>query len=119
MYITRNIQGQICAISVDKSVSCEEYIDNQAPELLQFLSSQLPKNATKTSHDAAGRQLQDSDSDLARVLEDVIDALTMKGILTFTDLPIAAQEKLLQRKLLRKRLGGLELISNDDDKFMP
>ncbi|GGW67025.1 tryptophan synthase subunit beta like protein [Alishewanella tabrizica] len=119
MYVTRNTQGEICAISVDQSSSCEEYIDNQAPELQRFLKAQLPKNVKNDSHDAAGRQLQNSDGELARVLEDVIDALTMKGILTFTDLPIAAQEKLLQRKLLRKRLGGLELISNDDDHFMP
>jgi len=47
------------------------------------------------------------DADFVRVLEDVIDALLGSGGLRITDLPPAAQAKLVIRKDWRERSGGL------------
>ena len=60
--------------------------------------------------------LSQTDIGLARVLEDLIDALINRGLLQFTDLPKAAQTKLLERRETRASLPRrLELLSNDGD----
>jgi hypothetical protein len=62
--------------------------------------------------------LSQTDSDLARVLEDLIDALITRGVIQFTDLPQAAQDKLLERRETRAnlthRLQLLPLDSQED-----
>jgi hypothetical protein len=62
--------------------------------------------------------LSQTDSDLARVLEDLIDALITRGVIQFTDLPQAAQGKLLERRQTRAslthRLQLLPLDGQDD-----
>ncbi|QDQ29274.1 hypothetical protein FNU76_10600 [Chitinimonas arctica] len=57
----------------------------------------------------------DADADFVRVIEDVIDALIHNNVIKLTDLPPAAQKKLLLRKGIRNKLGGaLDLLGNDD-----
>jgi len=49
-----------------------------------------------------------------RVLEDLIEMLTAKGIILFTELPESAQQKILLRKRLRKdRTNSLDLLGED------
>ena len=62
------------------------------------------------------QQLQQSDLDMVRVLEDLIEVLMSKGIISITDLPPAAQSKLLNRAQARQRLSGLEGLIQDDDE---
>ena len=51
---------------------------------------------------------------LVRVLEDLIEMLTAKGIILFTELPESAQQKILLRKRLRKdRTNSLDLLGED------
>ena len=60
--------------------------------------------------------LSQTDIGLARVLEDLIDVLITRGLLQFTDLPEAAQAKLLERRQTRASLPHrLELLSDDSD----
>jgi hypothetical protein len=48
-------------------------------------------------------------------LEDLIDTLILKNVIHQTDLPPAAQKKLMVRKGLRNRIhGALNLLGNDD-----
>lgn len=49
------------------------------------------------------------DADFVRVIEDVIDTLILRNVISITDLPREAQAKLLARKSLRERLGGRAL----------
>lgn len=64
-----------------------------------------------------GRQaLAESDAGLARVMEDLIDVLITRGVIHFTDLPEAAQSKLLQRRQKRSTLSRrLSLLEDGDD----
>lgn len=56
-----------------------------------------------------------TDADLARVTEDLIDVLIDRGVIQFTDLPVAAQNKLLQRRQTRATLSRrLSLLGADD-----
>lgn len=63
-----------------------------------------------------GNVMSRTDADLARVTEDLVDLLIQRGVIKFTDLPDAAQAKLLLRKQARATLTqGLRLIPEDGD----
>lgn len=112
MYVKRNSDGEIIAISNSKQSPFSEQIEADDPEALEFLRSLQ----TETSREL--KQLRLSDTDLARVVEDVINLLTDKGVIQFTELPEAAQDKLLERKSLRKGISELKLLNEDDDDLM-
>lgn len=60
--------------------------------------------------------LSQSDTALARVVEDLIDVLILRGIIQFTDLPDAAQDKLLSRRDARAKLHNhLNLLPEKED----
>lgn len=69
------------------------------------------------SADALAR-LAESDQALVRVVEDLIDTLISKGLLHFTDLPDAAQAKLLERRVLRRPVKALDLLQDDDQQVI-
>ncbi len=112
MYVKRNDQGEIVAVSATAQLDFEEQLDAGDAEVIAFLDSIQPENPDEV------RQLQSSDSDLARVVEDIINLLTDKGVIQFTELPKAAQQKLLQRKTLRKNISQLQLVSDDNDDLL-
>jgi hypothetical protein len=112
MFVKRDEKGQIVAVSAASQPGFEEQIDPADADVLAFL------NAMKTDDPDEVRQLQSSDTDLARVVEDIINLLTDKGVIQFTELPKAAQQKLLQRKTLRKNIRRLQLVDDDSDDLM-
>lgn len=64
---------------------------------------------------ALADSLSQSDLALVRVIEDLIDTLIEKGLIQFTDLPSAAQAKLLSRRETRAALKDpLRLLPADD-----
>lgn len=67
------------------------------------------------THDPS-KALSDTDTSLVRVLEDLIDVLITRGVIQFTDLPEAAQAKLLERRETRASLSDrLDLMTPDSD----
>lgn len=64
-------------------------------------------------------ELLRSDLEMIRVYEDVVDVLISKRIICLTDLPRAAQEKLLRRKHLRSLLDSFsEVIAAEEDGIL-
>jgi len=60
--------------------------------------------------------LSQTDTSLVRVLEDLIDVLITRGVVQFTDLPEAAQARLLERRETRASLNNrLQLLPMDGD----
>lgn len=59
-------------------------------------------------------QLQVSDADMARVLEDVLARLDRRGLLNMNDLPEPAQAKLERRTELRARMRMATRKTNND-----
>lgn len=100
-YVTRDEQGQIQAVSLEPSAGASE-LPPDSPELAEFMSKIMGQ----------GTLLQ-SDLRLVRVLEDLINLLIDREVIRFTDLPLAAQEKLMERRSMRQSLGGLDLLSGD------
>ncbi|MDX9841642.1 MAG: hypothetical protein RBS95_09310, partial [Desulfobulbus sp.] len=63
--------------------------------------------------DALAQLLALSDNSIVRVLEDLVDLLIDKKLILFTELPVAAQEKLSGRKRIRQQLGNGDLMVDD------
>ena len=110
----RNAQGQVIALSrqamsaQDAKAGGWETIteaDHGVQAFLREVASQ-PDSLSQT------------DAGLARVLEDLIDVLINRGLIQFTDLPEAAQVKLLERRQTRASLANrLELLPDDSDSL--
>ncbi len=65
---------------------------------------------------ATPNPLSETDTGMARVLEDLIDVLITRGHIQFTDLPDAAQAKLLERRQTRANLTHrLNLLPDEKD----
>lgn len=100
-YVTRDAQGLINSVSMGPSAGATE-LPADSPELVEFMSKVMGQ----------GTLLQ-SDLRLVRVLEDLINLLIDREVIRFTDLPLAAQEKLMERRSMRQSMGGLDLLSGD------
>lgn len=106
MYIKRNAAGELIALSKISDGDFAEVIADDAPELLAFIQQQ------KTAGQLA---LEQTDQTMARVMEDVVNLLVEQGVIRFTDLPDAAQHKLLNRRELRGKRQGIDLLDDGDN----
>ncbi|MFQ3787608.1 tryptophan synthase subunit beta like protein [Halomonas sp. A29] len=106
MFIKRDESGQIEQVSREATDECQEFVPPGSPELQNFLSA---------GTGAENLALSKSDLAFVRVLEDVINVLMDKGVISFTDLPEPAQQKLMERQSLRKRRNSVGLMSDSDD----
>ncbi|MEA3250334.1 MAG: tryptophan synthase subunit beta like protein [Pseudomonadota bacterium] len=91
MYVKRNAHGDIELVSRHLSPDCTEYLAADAREWRAFLAEES----------GTQRQWHESDQQLIRVLEDLIEALIESGTLDIAKLPEAARSKLADRRLMR------------------
>lgn len=104
-YIKRDDQGQICEVSLKPQEGLVLSTQDDASELERFLQ-QLEE---------AQGHISGTDMPLVRVLEDLIDLLIDREVIRFTDLPDAAQGKLMDRRRLRAALKpGLDLLDDGE-----
>lgn len=113
MFVKRDTQGRIVAVSTAEEAGFDERLEPDDDELQDFLD-RIDEGPDEVGDQV--QQLRASDVELARVLEDIINLLTDKGVIQFTELPEAAQEKLLQRKSLRRHIRHLDLLADDDSE---
>ncbi|WP_372626909.1 tryptophan synthase subunit beta like protein [Arsukibacterium sp.] len=120
MYVKRASDNEIVALSTVQSADYPEFISNNDPGLLRFMQKNIPAYELAKKELSHSKKLQHSDAELARVLEDLVELLTASGTIRFTELPMAAQIKLLNRKTLRHDMQTLNLLEEDtDDSIMP
>ena len=107
-FVHRDAEGNILAVYEDHIEGTEE-VAHDDPALEAFIQRNLPH---------AGAVLDEwamSDLALARVMEDLIEILMDKKVIMFTDFPEGAQQKLRERRGLRKELSYVEDLFGDDD----
>lgn len=109
MFVKRDSSGNIVGISDKQTFEFHEPADDQSDEFLAFIKAEARKVTQTEKH------LDSSDRELIRVIDDLIDLLTDKGIIQFTDLPTAAQQKLMNRQTLRRKKHNLNLLDEEDD----
>jgi hypothetical protein len=112
-FVKRDADGLITAVHMEAREDGLEEVGDDDPEVSDFLYRQ---HAAKRD----GEEWLESDLALSRVLEDLIDLLIAKKHIMFTDLPVAAQQKLIERRGLRKEFAYVEtLFSPDDEDGLP
>lgn len=103
IYIKREEHGEITGVSKVPEPGFEESSDERGGELTAFLA---------TTRNSA--ELLQSDLEVIRVIDDLLEVLISKGLLTFTDLPVEAQAKLLKRSELRQKWReSLDILGDD------
>ncbi len=108
-YVSRNAEGRIVSLSRSAQGAAAEYLPASHPEVLGFIESGADAEMVQLA-------LADSDAEVARVAEDLVQALIAKNLILFTDLPDAVQSKLLAREKLRSKLDDVQasILSEDD-----
>lgn len=107
-YVQRDDRGQLQRVEAAEFSGFNEMLPSDHVEIQAWFADDVVENSLK--------QLKQSDLDMIRVLEDLIEVLTAKGVFSITDLPPGAQAKLLNRSTARKALGSLNnLIEEDED----
>lgn len=103
-YVRRDERGRIVSVQLEPCAGCEEILAG-TPELAEFIRRAAGEPNT----------LEQSDMRLVRVLEDLIELLIARDVIRFTDLPLPAQQKLLERRSMRQNLGALDLLGGDNE----
>lgn len=104
-YLQRNPRGVLIRVDSQPFDEMNEQSEQTTLEITNW----------ENHHKALLAGLQKSDLELVRVLEDLIYVLTSKGVLSITDLPVAAQNKLSNRSQMRRELDSLENLLNEDE----
>jgi len=110
-YVHRNTLGKIDSISEEATEETQEYIAVDNPEFIAYLTHSTNSTEVKTA-------LSTSDTALVRVLEDLINTLIDQKVILFTDLPLAAREKLSKREKIRGHLTSLDNLMGDDEGIL-
>ncbi len=110
-YVARDEAGAIVSVSKNRTDSTSEHLTAEDHELIAFLRRNGSDELLHTEFDA-------SDREFVRVIEDVIAVLIDKGVLMMTDLPIAAQNKLMRRYTLRSKMTDLGGIVDQEDSLL-
>lgn len=108
LYIERDLNGKIIGIHNEPTQDAHEAKTVMDSEVIEFLNSTGLKESWKPVFNIL-------DQNLIRVLDDLVDLLVEKKVILFTDLPYEAQEKIKERKVIRKKLKNSEFIVDDND----
>lgn len=102
LYVVRDQDGAVQTVS-RQALQDSMAVDDHAPEVEEFFGRN------------PARGFDEADAGFVRVLEDLIDTLITNNVIRHTDLPAAAQKKLMLRKGLRNRISGaLDFMGTDE-----
>lgn len=108
LYVERNEQGEIVVIRRDNHGEVCEMKEAMDEEILDFLRENAPQDSTL-------RNLAELDIKTIRIIDDVVELLIRKNLIMFSELPPAAQEKLLTRKRLRAFIQDSASLVDDSE----
>ncbi|OHC25710.1 MAG: tryptophan synthase subunit beta [Pseudomonadales bacterium RIFCSPLOWO2_12_59_9] len=112
VYVQRDIDGRLLRVERKPFAQMTETLAVENEELHAWL-------ATREEVHARLAKLKDSDLELVRVLEDLVDVLVSRGVIRYTDLPEAARAKLHDRAETRAKLEGLSgLLGDEEHEFI-
>ena len=112
LFVKRDDRGRVEALFRDPPAGAGERLPADHPDVLAFLAAADPDHAG----DLAWLQ---SDLTMARVVEDLIDILLRNELVSFTDLPLEAQQKVMVRHVRRDDLGYVARLypADKDDEL--
>ncbi|MCB1910223.1 MAG: hypothetical protein KDH15_22895 [Rhodocyclaceae bacterium] len=104
VWVKRGGDGAVVSVSLEADEQHPQQADPDDSGVQGFLQAL-----------AGSETLAGSDLPLVRVIEDLIDLLIEKDVIRFTDLPDAAQEKLMRRRSMRASSASLDLLCGGDE----
>ncbi len=107
-FVIRDREGNITDVFDEATAEATEALAADDPELLDFQTRLMPEQDLK-------EHLLESDAEMTRVIEDLIELLIGNNTIMLTDLPERAREKIMRRRKLRQRMGELIGLIDDDD----
>jgi len=110
-YVKRDKDNQVIAIYAEAPSDDAEYLAASHQDVIGFLN-------LNASEEQSLQFLTSSDYELVRVLEDLIELLMDKNLVLFTELPSAAQRKLVQRRKARQNLREENTLMVDEDDIL-
>ena len=117
-YVRRNDEGNISGIFMQKSDEANEHLEGNDPEILEFLSTDKDAVLGEEEPDALQdlHHLRLSDLGMIRVVEDLIELLVEKDVISMAELPKNATVRLKHRQKLRNKLQPYaHALSGDKD----
>jgi len=102
-YIERSADGKIIGLRTVAGPNSTENKSLNDEEILDFLKDNMDSKFLENL-------LAHSDAGLIRLLEDLINLLTKKNIILFTELPEKAQEKIIEREQIREKMSSQNII---------
>jgi hypothetical protein len=101
-YIQRSPAGDVVALFLAAPEPGAEWLAVDHPDVLIFLNSSDTDGQSELPHNV----LATLDRAMIRVLEDLVDVLVDKQIISLVDLPEQARTKVIARKQFRSTLPG-------------
>ncbi|MBW7860744.1 MAG: hypothetical protein KJZ96_07815 [Rhodocyclaceae bacterium] len=133
-YVKRDANGRIIALSQERPAFDGERddgwqpVEQGDPDVVAFAQTivAMPAQARvppltirgEGPQERCAMGVDETDITLIRVLEDLIDTLIDRGIIRFTDLPVAAQVKLTERRSWRSALRQRPSLLDDDEHMI-
>lgn len=97
LYVARDDNNDICAIYNKPTKDAVECLPKAHPDVVRFMAG----NEGKGDEAFSRFQLSLSDLSMARVIEDLVEVLIKKEVITFEDLPDEALSKIMRRQEAR------------------
>ena len=103
-YICTDTAGNVISLHREATAETTERVAINDPRVSAFLGREVA---------GPNGEFLSLDLDLIRVLEDLVDVLIERNVITFTDLPAAAQEKIFRHRSKRvKHADGGILVDS-------
>ncbi|PVZ15297.1 MULTISPECIES: tryptophan synthase subunit beta [unclassified Pseudomonas] len=107
-YVQRDEHGKLSRVEAEAFAEATDTLPADNVEIQEWFTSQTAVRSLE--------QLRQSDLEMIRVLDDLIQLLVEKGVITVTDLPQAALAKLTGRTQARESLGSASArLINDEE----
>lgn len=115
-YVQRTSDGQIIALFAEPAYPSQEFITASHPSIAEFLAlDNRAQNTASPADEALKAVLTASDLRSIRIIDDLVEALLERGVITLTDLPDAARSKLIERKRVRSGLSSMSQLLDEDE----
>ena len=95
-YVMRDESRSVVAVFAHPQPGADPIADDD-PELLAFVTGGQSESAMRA-------YLANSDAELLRIVEDLINVLIDQNLVLLTDFPEGAQRKLMRRQAIRSKL---------------
>lgn len=100
-YIRTDTAGNVVSLHREACAEAPERVAANDPRIAAFLGREIV---------GPDGEFLSLDLDLIRVLEDLVDVLIERNVITFTDLPAAAQEKIFRRRSKREKRADCGIL---------